>query len=297
MEREHWSVLSAAISQVHQRFERHPRDQYSTALIVRVYLWAVIHQAAVSWACHGRNWDAGTRPPRLPDSSTMSRRMRRGDFHAFMGRITAALRGAGVEPLVKHIDGKPLPIPAHSTDRQAGWGRGAGQQAKGYKLHVLWGNRPFPEQFRVAPLNVSEQEMARRMLRDLTGAGYVVGDKNYDANQLFDQAAAGQHQLIAPRRYGSHRGLGRIRHSPQRLRCKDLLEGVTARLGGFGPALLARRRDVERDFAHCVGFTGGLLTLPPWVRGHHRVRYWVWGKLLINAVRIRCLAKRKAVNA
>lgn len=298
MERQHWSELSSVITQVDQRFESHPRDQYSTAEIVRVHQWAVIHQCPVSWACHSENWDVHTRPRRLPDQSTMSRRMKRPDFDAFMQRLSAVMRGRDDEqPLVKRIDAKPLPIPAHSTDRQAGFGRGAGQLAKGYKLHAVWGNRPFPEQFRVAPLNVSEQEMARRMLRDLGGAGYLVGDKNYDANHLFDRAAECQHQLIAPRRYGSERGLGRIRHSPHRLRCKDLLEGVTARQTGFGRQLLRQRRDIERDFAHCVAFAGGLIVLPPWVRGHHRVKYWVWGKLLINAARIRCVERRRRLNA
>jgi hypothetical protein len=298
MQREHWLELSAAISQVAARWPRHPRDQHSTAILVRVYLWAVIHQAAVSWACDPRNWDHRTRPLRLPDQSTLSRRMRRGDFTAFLQRLSDRMRGSDTGlRLIKRLDAKPLPLPAHSTDPQAGWGRGAGQRVKGYKLHMLSADRPFPEQFRVAPLQVSEQEMARRMLRDLCGAGYVLADKNYDANALFDQAAARGHQLIAPRRYGAHRGLGHHRHSPQRLRCKDLLEVPLAQQSGFGPQLRDRRRDIERQFAHSVAFTGGLIVLPPWVRGYHRVHFWVWAKLLINAARIRCRQRKQRIGA
>ena len=37
MDLELWAENSAAISAVAAGFERHPRDQYSTALIVRVY--------------------------------------------------------------------------------------------------------------------------------------------------------------------------------------------------------------------------------------------------------------------
>jgi len=293
MEREHWSELSEAISQVEQRFPVNQRDAYPTARIVRVYVWAVIHNAAVRWACKPQNWDHATRPAELPTQSTMSRRLRRDDCAQFLQKIERALAGRPVGlQLVKRLDGKPLSIPAHSTDPDAGWGRGAGQKANGYKLHVIWAGRPMPEAWRIAPLNVSEHEMARRMLRDLDGAGYVLADKNYDSNQLFDQAARRQHQLLCPRRYGHRRGLGHRQQSSHRLRCKDLLEGPTATLTGFGRELWRQRRQVERDFAHAGSFTGGLQALPPWVRRYPRVRLWVWAKLIINAARIRCLQAR-----
>jgi hypothetical protein len=295
MERELWSELSAAISQVASRFPRHGGDVHSTALIARVYLWAVLHQAAMCWACDRRHWDARTRPPMLPHPSTLSRRTRRQDFQQFLDRLGHYLAGRPQSlQWIKRLDGKPLPIPAHSTDRDAGFGRGPGERSKGYKLHALWAQRPMPEGFRVAPLHIGEQEMARRLLRDLRdGGGYVVADKNFDSNALFDAAAARNHQLLARRRYGPHRGLGHHRHSPYRLRSKDMLEKPTAQLTGFGPALLRHRRQIERDFGNCASFTGGLLALPPWVRRIWRVRLWVHAKLLINAARIRRLRRRQ----
>ena len=299
MERELWAELSAAISVVEHHFCDNPDVVHSTGRIVRVYLWAVLHNAAVSWACDRQNWDRRTRPPHLPDQSTMSRRLRTPEFHEFMQRLEDRLRPVpGASNLFKRLDAKPLPIAAHSTDRDAGWGRGAGQKAKGYKLHAIWAGEAMPRAWRLAPLHVSEQEMARRMIRDLDEPGYLIGDKNYDANHLFDLAGSRDNQLVCPRRYGRHRGLGHHRHSPYRLRCIDLLESPTRRLTRFGPTLMRHRTQIERVFAHCTAFTGGLLCLRPWVRRYRRVRPWVWAKLLINAARIRILNRRKlAVGA
>jgi hypothetical protein len=167
--------------------------------------------------------------------------------------------------------------------------------SKGYKLHVTWGGWAVPDQWRVAPLSGNgEQAMARRMLRDLGGQGYVAADKGYDANRLFDRAGASGHQLVCPRRYGRGKGLGHVRHSPHRLRSKDLVEPPEAG-DGFGRRLLKDRGQVERDFGNLVSFGGGLNGLPPWVRRHGRVRRWVWAKLLINAARIRIKRRRKSV--
>lgn len=295
MERELWAEISAAISVVEHHFCDNPDVVHSTGRIVRVYLWSVLHDAAVSWACDRRNWDRRTCPPQLPDQSTMSRRLRTPEFREFMQRLEDRLRRLpGASNLIKRLDAKALPIPAHSTDRDAGWGRGVGQKAKGYKLHALWAGEAMPLTWRLAPLNVSEQEMARRMIRDLQTPGYLVADKNYDANHLFDLAGSRENQLICPRRYGPHRGLGHHRHSPYRLRCKDLLEPPTGELTRFGPTLMRHRAQIERDFAHCTAFTGGLLGLPAWVRRYPRVHRWVWAKLLINAARIRILHRRKS---
>lgn len=297
MQRELWAELSAAISVLEVDFCDNARFTHSTALIVRTFAWSVIHDAATSWACEPRNWDRRTRPPRLPDQSTMSRRLRTPEFFEFMKKLEQRLRGLpGASNFFKCLDGKPLPIAAHSTDPHAGWGRGAGQKAKGYKLHAIWGGEALPLAWRVAPLNVSEQQMARRMLRDLRAPGYAIADRNFDSNELFDVAAESQIQLVCPRRYGSACGLGHRRHSPHRLRCKDMLEGVTAELTGFGAQLMRFRARIERDFANSVSFTGGLGPLPAWVRTWPRVQRWVWMKLLINAARIRVLNRRKTAS-
>lgn len=229
MEHELWAELSAAISLVDQRFFDNGDYQHPTAVVVRCHCWSAVHDKPTSWACKRRHWTAATRPASpLPSQPTMSRRLRSAEFEQFMRlleRRLGHLPGAG--KLFKRLDGKPLPVAAHSTDRQAGWGRGAGQKSKGYKLHAIWAGRAMPLQWRVAPLDVSEQAMARRMLRDLVDPGYVAADKNYDSNELFDVAASRDNQLVCPRRYGPGKGLGHQYQSPHRLRCKDLLEAPT----------------------------------------------------------------------
>lgn len=293
MEREHWAIVSQMISEVGCRWDDQRRDTYSTAHIVRVYAWAVIHHCPISWACKPSNWDHRTRPKRLPSQSQMSRRTRRQDFKQFLTRLGQRISGHSPSmQLLKLIDGKALPIPAHSTDRDAKWGRGAGQQAKGYKLHALWADRPMPEQWAVTALDQSEPRLAHRFIGRLGGAGYILADANYDSSALHDLAAEHEHQLLTPRPK-PYTGLGHRKHSPHRLRAIDLLEQPVFPINRFGTSLYRQRTGIERRFAHATSFNAGLLALPPWVRRIWRVRSWVSMKLIINAARIRCLKRQR----
>jgi IS5 family transposase len=265
---------------------------------VRVHLWAHAHDRPVSWACAAENWDARRRPAALPDQSTMSRRTRGRHgkrFDAFLDAVARRMNreaGAGVGPmrLVKCMDGKALPVAAHSKDRDARWGRGAGQKSRGYKLHLIRSDRPMPEQWALTPLDVDERVVARRMLRRLAGAGYVLRDGMYDASDLHDRAAAVNHRLVGPRRRPGT-GLGHRYQSPHRVRGIDVME-PPAHVNGFGPDLYRRRTQIERDLGNMASFGGGMQAPPPWVRRVWRVRRWVYAKLLINAARIRCLRRR-----
>jgi hypothetical protein len=273
-----------------------PRYTHRTAAVVRVHLWSALHDRPTSWACDARNWPPG--PPRaLPDQSTVSRRKRTAGFEAFMDAVGERLAGRPAGSLVKRLDGKPLPVAAHSKDRDARWGRGAGQNANGYKLHALWADRPMPEQWAVAALDVCERRIARRFANRLSGAGYALADAYFDASDLHDRYAGAGHQLVAPRRRsGRGTGLGHCYQSPHRLRSIAITE-PPARLNPFGPALLAERGQIERDFGNLCGFGGGLAGLPAWARRIWRVRAWVHAKLLINAARIRVLHRRRALGA
>src|SRR4051794_15007783 len=158
MERERWSELSAAVSSVDAAWVDGGRYVHRTAVVVRVHLWAALHDRPISWACEPENWDARRRPATLPDQSTMSRRTRGGHgkrFEAFLGAVGREMdRGAERDEgpaapmrLVKWMDGKALAVAAHSKDRDARWGRGAGQKSNGYKLHLIGSGRPMPEQW------------------------------------------------------------------------------------------------------------------------------------------------------
>jgi len=281
MERELWSIISGAITDVSQTRKSGHRFTYDTALIVRVYLWSVLHDRPVNWACRRGSWSIATRPSWLPGQSTMSRRLRSKATQEFLHALGRRLSGDRYSGLVKMIDGKPMPISRHSQDRDATFGRGAGGMDKGYKLHALWGRGNMPLAWSVRPMNVSEKAMAAELLCELRDGGYVLADANYETNHLYDLAAEHNHQLLSPRHHPGT-NLGHRRHSQHRLRGIELLEGPSR----FGQQLYQLRRQIEGRFSGLTSFGGGLVSLPPWVRHLHRVQQFVHAKLLINAARI-----------
>jgi hypothetical protein len=294
MELELWSETSAAISAIAGSWERHARDQHPAALIVRVYHWAVLHDRPISWACKPENWKPSVRPTTLPNQSTMSRRARRADFMRFLERVGERLNGKAKPKPVKVIDGKPLELPNHSTDRDATWGRGVSRLSIGYKIHAVFSGNPMPDAVAITPLGICEKQMAARLIGRVQGYGYLLGDAHYDASWLFDFCHHHHHQLLCPR---AKPGTGEGHHyiSPHRRRAIAMLE-IPKSLSPFGTDLYARRTDIERDFSQLTCFGSGLSALPTWVRRIWRVRHWVMNKLLINAARIR-INRRKAVNA
>jgi hypothetical protein len=301
MELERWAELSAAISAVAASFGRHKRDEHSTALVVRVHTWAALHDRPVSWACRATNWTPHTRPARLPDQSTMSRRVRRPDFEQFQQRVGQRMNGrpggpakpTPAGPVLRMVDGKPLELPNHTGDRDATWARGVSRTSVGYKLHAVFSaGNAMPDAFAVTTLNVCEKRMAARMLGRLTGCGYLLGDAHYDASWLFDFCHHHGFQLVCPRAKPGT-GIGHHYVSEHRRRAIEMLEPPAA-VNPFGPDLYGRRTGVERDFAGLTCFGGGLAALPPWVRRIWRVRAWVTAKLLINAARIRLNRKKAA---
>jgi DDE family transposase len=279
MERELWPPLDHAARAVGKRF-RQKYVSFQPWVLVAILLGAALHDRPLAWACRPRNWSTTKlRPPRLPHRTTAGRRLDGLCAGAFLEQLEQDLRNRGERGLLAILDGKPLVVSGVSKDPDATWGRGAGGKAKGYKLHTLWSSRALPEAWEVAPLNESEKVVARRLVRQAPGAGSLLGDGNYDASGLFDDAAAAGYQLVVPMP-DPHTGLGHPYQSPQRRRCFDLVRGA------LGRALLRQRGDIERAYGNAVSFGGGLGPLPAWVRGRQRVRTWVWAKLLINAVRI-----------
>lgn len=278
MERELWPVLyrvlRATAWEVRQKYVHHP-----PWVIAAVLLWAALHDRPVCWACDPRNWSTTRlRPPELPSAATVSRRVRRAGFAVFLNAVTARVRGDAGPGWELIVDGKPLVVGGCSKDRGAKRGRGAGQFARGYKLHAVWGDRPLPEAWAVTPLNRSEAGVAEGLMGEVRGKGYLLADGNYDSGAVFDAADAAGYQLIVPMgdaAGGGHRVLG-----PARSR------GIGLWRDGFGPALYRERAGIERRFGNAVTFGGGMGSPPAWVRGIGRVERWVWCKLHINAARI-----------
>lgn len=256
------------------------RFLYTDAGVLEVYLWAALHGRPVCWACDPSHWPPGSRRGPIPSPAVVSRRMRTDSVLGLLERLRHALHPREWAGLVAALDGKPLPIGPHSHDRQSGYGRAASGKARGYKLHAVVDPDGHVLDWRVAPMNVDERKMARRMLRGLRHEGYLLADKNYDARYLFESARDRGIQLVTPRRYGPGKGLGHRRQPESRLRSIALTETRECR---FGRELMRMRWSIERFFGLLTSHPCGLGHLPPWVRGWRRVRTHVAAKLAIIA--------------
>jgi hypothetical protein len=259
--------------------KRRPYEQHSDVAIAAVYLWAVLHDRPQGWGCDGANWTITPPWGQLPSESCLSRRLETTPVKALLDRLCDYLWGRFRRRLVKCVDGKALVVSKSSKDPTATIGPASGGAlAKGYKLHVIVDGGGALITWAVAPLNHGESTVAKRLVRRLTDAGYLVGDSNYDYNALYNHAHAYGHQLVAPpKRPG--KGLGHMRHSPHRLRALALLGQPLAR-----ELLKVRKTSVERFFGNLGWKAGGLSTLPGFVRTMPRVRRWVQGKLILQGL-------------
>jgi hypothetical protein len=279
MDRELWRILYRLTRELDKPWGEW---RYATADVLAAYFWAVVHDRPTSWAADLNNWPDDLRPCLLPPQSTLSRRMRRPRTVELMTKVEErllALIAVGCW-LVQIIDGKPLAVSGVSKDSEAGYGRGAGGNQKGYKLHTVWGSGPMPIAWGLAPMNVSEKTMASHLIPTLPGGGYLLGDSQYDANPLYDLAAEAGFQLVAQKIKDRGRGgLGHRRQSDGRLRSIEIM-GTT-----YGDSLWDQRNAIERYFGSWVSSGVGLGSLPAWVRHFGRVRNWIQTKILIAGAR------------
>lgn len=286
MERQLWKQIVCLLDRI-DKPRGEGRYRFPSVLIVKVWLWAVVHDRPLSWATDPMNWPLYVRRLPLPSNSTMSRRLRSPRVKRMLKQLESlALLQPTTLSLVSLIDGKPLVIGGCSKDKQAGYGRAAGGKAKGYKLHALIGMEGSVVEWRIAPMNKDERVMAQRMFRSARLQGYVVADAQYDSNPLHEICRTkGNLQLVAPRRIKA--GLGHRRHDPGRLRSMQILESP---FPNFGQTLLKQRHEIERYFANLTNWGGALTHLPAWARTYRRVHRWVQAKLVINAVKKRTYA-------
>jgi hypothetical protein len=284
MEREYWREVRRVLDQVGDR--RPKWCEFTDQEIVRVFLWAVLHDRPISWACRPASWPIQVRRCRLPSCSTMSRRLRSLGTMKLLGRAIRLLRILLSPARRMLVDGKPLCVSKFSKDRQAKRGYAVGGHARGYKLHALCDENGNLLAWDVRSMNEAESVVARRLIsRSRTPGATIYGDASYDSNRLHAIAENARMRLLAPRGKPG-RGLGHHRQHPARIRCIATLEGDPAAKADYQ----RHRQAIERYFGQLTSFGGGLNPLPSWVRTRRRVRRWVLGKLLINAIRCRLLA-------
>jgi hypothetical protein len=271
---------------------RRPRVIFNDHIIVMVYLWSVLHERPVCWACDALNWSKELSFD-LPSNSAMSQRLRTVGVQQLFERALACAADRFPWTLVKAMDSKPVLVGACSKDRDAKRGRiAAGQFARGYRINALTCGRAV-RQWILGAMNDHDSVAAPRLLEGLSGSGYLVADNAYDCNALYETAAAADHQLLAPARR-VNRGVRDTKHNcPQRLRALDLLDNPLKHCGlkgGFGMKLYHRRETIESCFGELSMM--GLNYLPAWARGPRRVALWTAGKILLYMCR---LAKKQGL--
>lgn len=284
MERELWD----SVYQLAKRFDRtNSNTYYRDWEIVVIYFWAVVHDRPTSWACEYANWVGCQHAIRLPNQSTLSRRLRTTEVQELIRGIYETFKELTVLPGYLCIDGKPLTVSDHSRDADARNGWAGFGFAKGYRLHAIWGKGPIPASFEVTSLNVGEAKVARDLVRQIDHPAIIVGDKQYDSNPLHEVACEQECQLIAEQKNNSGKLAANRKHSRGRLACFQILKTAKGRL------LMKFRDQIERQFGKLTCFSAGLGPLPAWVRNIHRVKLWVEAKLIINAIHTMIRSKRE----
>ncbi len=273
MENELWKKVYQTVTEA-ARNKSLKRATYTHADIVLTYLWAVLHDRPIYWACKKTNWPIYYRRKPLPNPSTMTRRLRTLHIQKLLREIESNLVNLIPRSVCRYIDAKPLPIGGCSKDKQSRFGRGASCIARGYKLYAVSDIQQGFVQWTIRPMNQNEAKVATDLISNLDSGGYLVGDSAYDCNKRYDIASRRSVQLIACHRQKG-KALGHRRHSPYRLRSRELLERP------FGQSLIKARTSIERMFGNLVSFAGGLKPLPHWVRTLFRVRMWVRAKIIL----------------
>lgn len=218
----------------------------------------------------------------------MSRRLRRGATRDLLLVLLMGVQRWLGETGVLVVDGKPLELSDNTSDPDARTGRSAGRFGKGYKLHLILDARTQAVRaYQVHALNVGETTTAARLLRwtrtPIRRGSVLLGDRLFDSNRLHAAAHRRGCQLVAPRQK-PERGITRWGQHAGRLESIRLTEGDGRAI--WEQVLAPQRASIERFFGTLTSASGGMPSLPPWVRRLHRVRAWVGAKLIINAARI-----------
>lgn len=283
MERGLWKSVMQALRRVPRRSPA--RATYNNRQVLAVLLWAALHDRPVSWACRRSSWPVSAWRRRLPDQSTMSRRLRDPRLIDELDAVIRLLQRTIPAGSSLIADGKPLPVSKFTGDPEAAMGWGAGRFSHGYKLHVIIDDAHRLIAWALRPMNEAECVVAAQMIErtphEMPRGSLLLADASYDSNPLHAAASASGLRLLAPRRRTDRPLCRNRRHHPGRL-------GSVEQLERDGPLASVHRRvrpSVERFFGSLASWGGGLWGLPSWARRTHRVTLWVGAKLVLDAAR------------
>lgn len=285
MDRETWTVLIEASRIAAGRMPKPSRKPvYPDLLVLRVWLWAGMHDRPLSWACSRENYNGRLfRPRKLPSISRLSRRVRSARFARLRAIFRSVMTGRAKGLPLSFIDGKALPVGEHSTDPDARDGVVTHTRfRKGYRLHARVNSAGFIEQYRVTPLNEGEARIARRLVRHVPRGGLVLADANYDSRHLYGATERRGAWLFTPVK-GKARKARTFRRMPELRRQAVVLWRDNPETAS---ELMNLRASIERRFGNMVSFGGGLCHLPAWVRQLHRVKLWVDAKIAVYHARL-----------
>ena len=285
MNRQVWKILVCAVRSADRRVARTGRrPRFSDQQILKMYLWSVVHDRPLCWACDRSHYNGSYRPRQMPSISQFCRRMKTSRIVAMLNAVNEYLTRTETPVYLSFFDGKAFPISDYSTDPDARDGRGVGKFQRGYKLHAWATSDGRIPRFSVRPLNEGEQKVARELTDRIERNSLVLGDSNFDSRYLYQDVAQRGGQLLTPLKGRSTQERNLKQMGPGR---RNALAWWTHR-PTMCETLLRRRDQIERIFSALTGFGGGLTTLPPWVRRIGRVRGWVTAKIAIYHARLIC---------
>ena len=282
MDRALWMTVIKSTRSLRGVPPRTRRPDYDDRLVLRLYLWSVLHDRPLCWACRRTSYGRLFRPRRLPSISQFCRRVAEKRFLKLLHLVHGRLTQVGVACSLWFFDGKALPVGPHSADPDANSGYGAGRVGRGYRLHALATDDGRIREFRVTAMQNSEAAVSLRMARAIPRKVVVLADGAYDNRYLYRAVQRrGSHLLTQLRGHSRNpsrlRGMGHAR--------REALDAWSNHASHCRQAMV-RRKQIERIFGSLCSFGGGLAPLPAWVRRLTRVRRWVTAKLIIYHARL-----------
>lgn len=280
-----WKVVYQTIRQVSRSMPRPPRrPEYSDALIVAIYLWAVMHDRPQGWACSRENYGSRFRPRRLPSQSRLSRRIRGARCQEVLTTVYMRIAEVDRPSTVNMVDGRPFPVNGCTKDRQARAGKVSGGFARGYRLHQLVSDDQRVLNWLVTSMNEPEAKQAQILIETAPAVGSIIlADSAYDASFLYEAARSRGSLLVATIRADRLKRSPRPnRNSPERIVAVESWKRWATRY------VHRDRLRVETAFGNQSSYGGGLGPLPAWVRTRSRVTRWIGAKLILHHARLRC---------